>query len=387
MSDGSDGPWDDDEDGWDDEYEDDDGEYEFVDEYEVVRPEASTARKIILVLLGVALVLAAIVGAGALWVVHQIDPPGPPGDDVAVEIPTGSSTSAIAAMLEDEGVISNSSVFRYYVRVKSAGPFQAGEFTFKKRSAMGDVIQVLEAGPAPPPFQEFTVPEGLTLPEIAAKIAEQVPSFTVENVNAAIASGQIRSRYQPQPVTNLEGLLFPDTYRIEEGEQEAVVVAKMVSQLDAVAQELGIDQAPQTVGLTPYQVLVVASLVEEEARIPEDQPKIARVIYNRLAQGEMLGIDATVCYALAEHPCSLSESDLETDSPYNTRKFAGLPPGPIAAPGRGAIDAALHPAEGDWIYYVLDASLQATKPGAHFFTSSSREFNAKKRECQEAGFC
>ena len=121
MSDGSDGPWDDDEDGREDEYEDGDGEYEFVDEYEVVRPEASTARKIILVLLGVALVLAAIVGVGALWVVHQIDPPGPPGDDVAVEIPTGSSTSAIAAMLEDQGVIANSSVFRYYVRVKSAG--------------------------------------------------------------------------------------------------------------------------------------------------------------------------------------------------------------------------------------------------------------------------
>jgi peptidoglycan lytic transglycosylase G len=129
--------------------------------------------------------------------------------------------------------------------------------------------------------------------------------------------------------------------------------------------------------------VVIASLIEREAKIPEDQPKIARVIYNRLAQGTPLGIDSTVCYYLAETPCALTASDLKADEPYNTRINAGLPPTPIAAPGIGALQAALHPADGNWIYYVLDPN--AATPGGHFFTDSASEFARVKQECEQAG--
>ena len=358
---------------------DDDGEYEHL------RPQSSTARRVAIVLVGIALVLFAVAAAAAWWASRQIDPPGAAGPEVRITVPHGSSTSSIASLLESKDVITNSTLFRYYVKWKSAGPWLAGDYLFHTRESFGDAIHVLDGGPAPPPAKDVTVPEGLTLPEIAGKIVEQIPAFDGERINAAFASGQVRSAYMPAEVSLLEGFVFPDTYQIGEGEDEGTVVRKMVAQFDAVAASEGIDQAPTTVGLSPYEVVVVASLIQEEAKIPEDAPKIARVIYNRLAQGEPLGIDATLCYVKAERPCELTKSDLAADGPYNTRKRAGLPPTPIAAPGKVALQAALHPADGDWIYYVLDVGTPTV--GDHFFTASAAEFERKKQECQAAGQC
>ncbi len=365
--------------------QDPDGDFLIEEEYEDLRPESSTARKVLLVLLGIIIVMALAAAAGAWWLQRQIDPPGPPGAEVALTVPTGSSTNAIASLLEDGDVITSATLFRYYVRWKGGGEFQAGDYLFHEKSAFGDALATLEAGPAPPPSRRVTVPEGLTLPEITTRIVEQIPTFTVDALNGLISSGQIRSAYMPAETANLEGFIFPDTYEFGEGETDAGVLTKMVQQFDAVAAAEGINTAPDTVGLTPYEVVIVASLVQEEALIPEDAPKIARVIYNRLATGEPLGIDATFCYILAESPCSLSQSDLNIDSPYNTRDNAGLPPTPIAAPGRAALNAALHPADGDWIFYVLDAATPTD--GDHFFTASSSEFARKKEECQAAGLC
>jgi UPF0755 protein len=137
------------------------------------------------------------------------------------------------------------------------------------------------------------------------------------------------------------------------------------------------------VGRTPYEVLIIASLVQEEARTASDAPKIARVVYNRLEQGIPLGIDATLCFLETERPCRLTESDLARDTPYNSRINAGLPPTPIAAPGRAALEAALDPEAGPWLYYVLDPD--AAEPGGHFFTDDFGEFNRKKQECEAAG--
>ncbi len=370
-----------------DEGVDDLGDYadDDEDEYEELRPESSTARKVATVLAAFVVILL-LAGLGAAWWVNkQIDPSGPPGGEVRITVPTGSTTAAIATLLEGKDVITNSTLFRYYVRWKSVGPFQAGDYVFHENSSFGEAITVLEGGPLPPPAKNITVPEGLTLPEITAKIVEQIPAFSRDRLTEVLASGQIRSAYMPPETGNLEGFVFPDTYQIGEGEDETGVVTKMVAHFDAVAAAAGIDAAPDAVGLSPYEVVVLASLVQEEARIPEDAPKIARVIYNRLEIGEPLGIDATLCYIKGTHPCTLTQTDLQTDGPYNSRKRAGLPPTPIAAPGRIALDAALHPADGDWIYYVLDVSTPTV--GDHFFTASAAEFADKKRECQEAGQC
>jgi UPF0755 protein len=158
----------------------------------------------------------------------------------------------------------------------------------------------------------------------------------------------------------------------------------MVEQFDSVMNELDAEARSTALGMSPYEVLIVASMIEEEASVPEERPQVARVIYNRLDQGQPLGIDATSCYETGEIPCELTREQLESDSPYNTRNRQGLPPTPISSPGRSSIEAALNPAEGDWLYYVLDAE---ANDGTHVFTSSYDDFLAARERCQEAGLC
>jgi UPF0755 protein len=360
-------------------YDDDDHEYEVIR-----HRRRSTVRRIV----GwtIVIVVVVVVVAGLLaWrsVQRRVDPPGDPGPQVAVIVPEGSTTDDIGELLEAEGVITDDTVFRYYIRFRGGGPFQAGTYTLQENSSMQQAIDVLSDGPAPPPFVEFTVPEGLTLPEITEAMAGGISTLNVDTLNQLVASGQVRSRYQPPEIPTLEGFLFPETYRLDEGTDELTALQGMVNQFDGVADQLDLAGGAARLGITPYQALVVASLVQEEAGIPEDSGKIARVIYNRLAQGIPLGIDATICYALGERPCELTEADLEIDSPYNSRTHAGLPPTAIAAPGRAAIEAALNPPEGPWLYYVLDP--EAEIEGGHFFTADYSEFLAKKDECAAAG--
>jgi UPF0755 protein len=352
-------------------------------EYEPLRRQSSRGRRIGIVLVGLLSIIALVVAVGGYWVTRQVNPAGALGPEVRITVPRGSTTSDIATLLEDRGIITNATIFRFYVRYKGGGEFQAGDFQFNENSSMGRALDVLRAGPAPPPSTSFTVPPGLTLPEIANRVVEQLPGLNPEILNQLLAGGQLRSRYQPADVANLEGFLYPDTYEVGEGANEQTVLQTMIAQFDAQAAAAGMDGGAPALGLSPYQILIVASLVEEEARIPEDQPKIARVIYNRLAAGTPLGIDSTICYFIAERPCSLTTSDLEEDEPYNTRIHTGLPPTPIAAPGGGALQAALHPADGDWLYYVLDPN--AAVPGGHFFTSDYDEFQRVKNECEAAG--
>jgi UPF0755 protein len=154
----------------------------------------------------------------------------------------------------------------------------------------------------------------------------------------------------------------------------------MVAQLDSTMTDLNVASAHERFNLTPYEVLIVASLIQEETKVPEEGPKVAQVIYNRLRQGIPLGIDATSRYEAVLEGRDRGDVDFTSDSPYNTRRQQGLPPTPIAAPGRASIEAALNPEDGPWIYYVLEDA-----EGHHFFTDSDNEFiNAKKR-CHDKG--
>ena len=318
-------------------------------------------------------IFAGMLGGAAFlvynWISNQIDPSGPPGEEVIVAIPQGASTNDIARLLTDESVVSNALVTR--IAWRGDGPYQAGDYQFNFNMSLSEAEAVLAAGPLVLPGQSVTLPEGLWLTDITDRLLDSLPEFDRAELNTALYSGSIRSSLQPEGNANLEGLLFPDTYQVgeEDFEDEAGLVARMVEQFDAVATELGYSDALARTDLTPYEVVIVASMVEEEARVPQDRAKIARVIYNRLAQDMRLEIDATVLYAIQRHTAELTVDDLATDSPYNTRLYKGLPPTPIATPGRAALEAALNPEEGDWLFYVL-----ADADGSHFFTDDYDEF-------------
>lgn len=367
MSDEWDDEWDD---GWDDDEE----------VYVRVPREGGILRKVLIVGVGLVLLLGVLAAVAVGWVNGKLDPPGEPGEVVRVEVPTGFTVSDVGQLLAEEGVISDATVFRYYARYRDFAGVDAGEYELPTRSSMWDVLELLDEGPLPPAYEEVTIPEGLRIDEVEARLLDQVPTFDRAELLSALAG--VDSPLQPDGQSSLEGILFPATYRIEEGDEadEAKLVTQMADAMVAVTDELGYADGPELVGRTPYELLIIASLIEEEARVPGDQPKIARVIHNRLAAGMKLEIDATVLFARGEHTDALTQSDLEIDSPYNTRRYPGLPPTPIALPGRGALDAALHPAEGDWLFYVL-----AEADGTHFFTSDYDEFLRAKRAAQDAG--
>jgi UPF0755 protein len=372
---------------YDDELDDDEryDDEPLPGEYEVLRDESSRGRRVLTVLVGIfALGVLALAIAG-LWLRAQLDPGGAPGAEIQLTIPTGSAVGDIAELLEANDVVPNATAFRYYLRFKGEDAFQAGNFTFQQHSAAWEALEVLRAGPQAPPFQQFTVPEGFTVAQIAAKIASDLPSFSADAVAEKLATGQVRPASLPPEVSSLEGFLFPDTYRIEEGQDELAALQAMAAQFDAVAGELGLADAQARVGVSPYQAVIVASLIQEEAGTVEEMPRIARVIYNRLDEGIPLGVDAALCYGLNKSCTDLTRSDLESDNPYNTRVVVGLPPTPIAAPGRDALAAALAPAEGPWLYYVRDPDTSRTPAGGHFFTDDYDEFLAVKRQCEAAG--
>jgi UPF0755 protein len=345
------------------------------DEYLDLSREARPFTRIVVFVV----LVVALIGGGLFfsreWYERQVDPPGGQGDDVAIEIEKGTSVAGITNQLAEEKVVKNANVFRFWLRDKDL-QVQAGQYEFRKNSSFEQALTTLEAGPKPPDTIDVTVPEGLTLPQISAAMVKAQPKFTFEQVVAALADPTIRSKYQPADQASLEGLIYPSTYELGKDEDAASAVRRMVAQTDTVADELDILGGSQRLGLSPYQLIVAASLIQEEAGSVEEMPKIARVIYNRLSDGTPLGIDATSRY-LAEQ--SGSPVDFTSTSPFNTRRVPGLPPTPIAAPGRDALQAALAPADGPWTYYVLE------DPGVHFFTDSNAEFLQKKQECEAEG--
>lgn len=332
-----------------------------------------------LVVVGVVLAVSLVVVGGAgVWVKGKIDPSGPPGKVVAFDIPRGATTAAIAEKLAKEGIISSADVFRWYLRIKGGGPFEAGQYRLQLRSAMGTVVSTLDDGPDLPPAVNLTIPEGLWVSEVAARVG-RIKRLDAGKFLSLATGGTIRSKFQPPNVNSLEGMLYPETYRVEDTEDETAVLKRMVGTFDEVADEVGLANAQATAGVSPYEAIIVASLIESETKLDEERPKIARVIYNRLAKGIPLGIDATFYFERQRRGGSLYQSELDRDTPYNTRKRAGLVPGPIAMPRKSSLEAALRPAEGPWLYYVLK------DPIAHTFTDDYNQFLRDKRAAQQAG--
>jgi UPF0755 protein len=333
---------------------------------------------------GVAVLLVlGLVGAGLAFISYQrqVDPAGPPGEPIKVTIPLGSSTQAIGRLLDQKGVITSAQVFHYYIKLKGGGPFQAGEYTLNKNMSMSEAIAKLSKGPELK-FERLTVREGLVLGQIGDAVAT-LEGRSKEAFLAALDSGKIHSKYQPAGVTKLEGLLLPETYNVEPKDDEARIAERMVASMDAVGDQLGLGDAPAKVGISPYEAIIVASLVERETRFDDERAKVAGVIYNRLHQGIPLGIDASIIYALGksdQHDVRVLTKDLEIDSPYNTYRRKGLPPTPIAAPGRASLEAALNPEQTPYLYYVV-----TEKDGHHSFATTLAEHNANIRKAEANG--
>jgi UPF0755 protein len=241
---------------------------------------------------------------------------------------------------------------------------------------------VLLSGPRQIEYGEFVVPEGLWLSEMLDRIAGQIDGITAAELQAVLDTGQLTPRYRPAANNSWEGLLFPSKYFIEDGITPVEVLAKMNDEFARVTGELGYGGAERIHGISAYDVIIIASLVEAEAKTEADRPKIARVIYNRLRDNEWLGIDATYLYALGDRQAQLTTELLNSDeSPYYSRRRSGLPPTPIAMPGRASLEAAMNPADGEWKYYVL-----CQADGSHCFAETLDEHNANVAAADEAGF-
>jgi UPF0755 protein len=311
---------------------------------------------------------------------------------VAVEftIEQGDTTNVIANNLAKEDVIGNATVFRYWLRRQGGEKtFKAGDYDLFEDMDYPDLLDKLRAGPKPPVSITVTVLPGLTLGQMKVRMLENMPGFDPVELDQALGRAELDKPWitarNLDGTQNREGVLFPDTYSIDEetASNEYALVKRMSDQMDQILVELNAEARAQELGYGVYDILKIASLIEEEAKIDEDRPKIARVIYNRLDRGTALGIDASTRYAvgkIAGEP--LTQSDLDSDSPYNTRKVPGLPPTPISLPTRASIEAALNPTPGErWMYYVL--TNENGVEGAHRFVNTARQFEEAKQVCIE----
>lgn len=354
-------------------------EEEIYEEYEPYRPGGARVVKVFVAVL----VLAGMVLGGLVWwASRQIDPPGEQGAQIEkVTIPKGAGLDKVAEILQADGVIANAWLFGYYARWQGLPTWKAGEYVvFHKNSTFDEAMEVLQKGPLPPRSSSITIPPGKRLSDALARIAKQIPTLTVDQLNAALASGQVKSKYHPAG-ESWEGYLAPDTYEVGENPTAVGVLQKLVTTQDKRLDDLGYARAQALTGHSAQDLVKIASMVEAEAGTPaEEKGKIARVIFNRLERNEILGIDAVIAYGLGKTG-SLTKKDLETDSPYNNRKNKGLPPTAISLPSEASLMAAISPPDGNWIYYVLVSN----DPPSHLFTASAKEFQQAKEKAQAEG--
>ena len=293
-----------------------------------------------------------------------------PGSKVEVQIPTGSSSGDIGNILEREGVIDSAFGWRIAMYLEGGvDNVQAGRYELPRGLTPKDALAaLLEQGPLGDEFVSITIPEGSWLGDFS-RIVGRETHISANAFTKVLSSGRVKSSYLPPGSRNLEGLLFPSTYQVIPRDTALSVAKRLASEFEEQADAAGIGRAQDAIGLSPYEAIVVASMVEAESKVDEDRAKIARVILNRIDKDMKLEIDATVYFALGRRGGSLDNSDLATDSPFNTRRFPGIPPGPIGAPGAESLKATVDPAEGPWLYYVvIDCE------GHHGFSESYDEF-------------
>lgn len=276
------------------------------------------------------------------------------GAPVSFTVSPGASLSGLGPSLASSGVISSTLDFKIYLRLSgTSASLQQGSYTLRRGMPYGDIVATLAKGPALQ-FEKVTIPEGLTVTETASKVGG-ASHITAAAFLAAATPATVQPTILPATGTSLEGFLYPQTYFVDPKKDDAAsLVTQMVDQF--VTETATVNWAAAPAGISPYQALVVASLIQNEAKVPTDGPLIASVIYNRLHLGMPLGVDAAIYYGLGR-PLGppLTQSQLATKSPYNTRINVGLPPTPISSPQLSSIQSALAPAQTQDLYYILSS--------------------------------
>ncbi|WP_070120769.1 endolytic transglycosylase MltG [Bacillus marinisedimentorum] len=350
--------------------------------------EARVVRKIVLII--VTILVLAIIGTGIggyMYVKSALEPADANDKTIKdITVPIGSSVSKIANILEENGIVKDATIFRYYVKYKNEQGFQAGDYKLSPSMEIEDIIDSLKTGKIlADPIFKMTVPEGKQIPEIIEIIAKHTP-YKEEEIEAKLNDEaylkELMELY-PSMLTEeilgekikhpLEGYLFPATYSFyEEKPKLELIIANMLDKTEAILTKY--DLTVQGEEYTPHQLITMASLIEQEATKKADRKKIASVFYNRLENDIPLQTDPTVLYALGEHKQKVYKKDLQVDSPYNTYKYKDLPPGPIASPGEMSLKAALEPDDTEFLYFL------ATPEGEVLFNESLKEHNIDKNK-------
>lgn len=279
------------------------------------------------------------------------DYPGPGKTAVTITIPDGSSLDAIGAILVDNDVIKSTKAWDQAVRSEErATSVQAGRYLMKTQLPAIDALRLLINPGESRVRVQFTIPEGLRLTEQVDALAA---GTKIPKAQFQAALKKPKNLGLPKYVgNNPEGVLFPETYELTAEATATSTLKQMVNQYKAMTKQLELEAQAKRLKRDPYDLLIVASIIEKEVRASGDRPKVARVLYNRLDQGMPLGLDSTVIYAENLKTNTTTPKDRASNSPYNTYKRKGLPPGPISAPGRAALEAAANPADGKWLYFV-----------------------------------
>jgi UPF0755 protein len=319
------------------------------------------------------LVLAAA-AAGAVLFSRELRPPERPAaaGPVEVEIPGGASLPAVARLLEDRGVVRNAGAFRWLARLRGdAGRIRAGFYRLPTDAAAADVLDQLVEGRTR--LERIVIPEGLTVEETAGVAAAQA-AFTAEEY-LALARDSSFADSLGIPAPTLEGYLFPETYLVDPDVSARELIELQVGTFRRLF-EPGLARRAAEQGFDTHELVTLASIVEAEARVPAERPVIASVYRNRLERGMLLEADPTVQYALGGHRERVLYEHLEVDSPYNTYRNPGLPPGPIGSPGRASLEAAVEPDSTPYLYFFwIGDSL-----GTHTFSETYAEHLRKRRE-------
>ena len=315
------------------------------------------------------------------------EPPGLDGRTVSVVVPEGATGQQVVQQLADQGLI-RCGGFMGNLRLRGTGKASAilaGSYDVAVGTSLDDILVQMTTPPQEVPTIRTTIPEGLRIRSTFP--GERSTSSVIEQqtgVKASVFATRAESgRYSLPPYLpkgrSAEGFLFPNTYEfVKKGIDADAIIRRMLDEFDTQAKDLELASGAKALGLTPYEVVIVASMIEREAQVDSDRATIAGVIYNRLDAGWTLGIDATLLYDDPSPDGKLSSADLVTDSPYNTRINAGLPPTPIASPGRASLEAALHPAQTDYFYYVL---CPPDGRGVHRFAVTLAEQTVNVHEC------
>jgi UPF0755 protein len=339
--------------------------------------------------------LAAGVVFGAKAIIGQLTHSTPKAADytgqgtgtVEVTVRAGQSVSAIATTLTTKGVVKSAAAFRVAAAADPdrSAKIQPGNYLLRSHMS-GKAAFALLFDPKARNEQKFTIAEGLDVAQALPIISKATGLPIAQLQNANLHPELLGLPAWATGVKNAEGFLFPATYAPRKGTSAVNVLRSMVAKFNVEAAKLGIEAKAQALGISPLQVVTLASIVEREVNKTADQGKAARVLFNRLADTAdfpTLGMDSTVRYITGNVSDPLLQSQLDIDSPYNTRRYPGIPPGPIGNPGEATLAAVLAPTPGDWTYFVYLPTEKQT-----YFTSSSSEFASLQQQyCNESESC